>query len=408
MAALKGVYALRPTPSEALTFWFVLVIGGAYDQNFAFAIDIGNSMNPITPAAVTLYLQSHGNPDKSQLADSFHSDAVVRDEGHTHRGLDAIVAWQLAAEAQYQFSLTPLGVSRKDDTFKLLARIKGNFPGGVADLMHVFTLKDERIASLEIRNPVELEGRRALVTAGTKGIGAAVVARLQQAGATVLTTARTRPSDLGDTAFVAADISTTAGCSAIAHAVTGQLGGVDIVVHVAGGSSAPAGGYAVLDENEWQKALDLNLYPAVRLDRALLPGMVAQGTGVVVHITSIQRQLPLAEATTAYAAAKAALSTYSKSLSKEVSPKGVRVVRVSPGWTETEAAIGLVERLAHNAGTSYEDARQSLMDSLGGIPIGRPSSPKEVADLVGFLVSDRAASITGTEYVIDGGTVPTV
>jgi NAD(P)-dependent dehydrogenase (short-subunit alcohol dehydrogenase family) len=256
-------------------------------------------------------------------------------------------------------------------------------------------------------NPAELEGRRALVTAGTKGIGAAVVARLTQAGARVLTTARTRPSDLGDTAFVAADISTTAGCSAIAQAVQEQLGGVDIVVHVAGGSSAPAGGYGVLDEDEWQRALDLNLYPAVRIDRALLPGMVAQGSGVVVHVTSIQRQLPLAEATTAYAAAKAALSTYSKSLSKEVSPKGVRVVRVSPGWTETEAAIGLVDRLARNTGTSYEQARQSLMDSLGGIPIGRPTKPKEVAELIGFLVSDRAASITGTEYVIDGGTVPT-
>ncbi|MFI5445167.1 SDR family oxidoreductase [Polaromonas sp. UC242_47] len=274
--------------------------------------------------------------------------------------------------------------------------------------MHVFTLKDDLIVSLEIRNPVELEGRRALVTGGTKGIGAAVVEQLTRAGATVLTTARSCPADFGEAAFVAADITTVAGCSAIAQAVKEQLGGVDILVHVAGGSSAPAGGYAVLDENEWQKAFDLNLFPAVRIDRTLLPDIVAQGAGVIVHITSIQRQLPLAEATTAYAAAKAALSTYSKSLSKEVSPKGVRVVRVSPGWTETEAAVGLVNEIARNSGTDYEGARQSLMNSLGGIPLGRPAKPKEVADLIGFLVSSRAASITGTEYVIDGGTVPTV
>src|ERR1700674_2175176 len=142
--------------------------------------------------------------------------------------------------------------------------------------------------------------------------------------------------------------------------------------------------------------------------RALLPAMVEQGSGVIVHITSIQRVLPLPEATIAYAAAKAALGNYSKGLSKEVSPKGVRVVRVSPGWVETDGAVGLVTEIARQNGTDYEGAKQIVMDSLGGIPIGRPAKPKEVADLVAFLVSPRAGSITGTEHVIDGGTVPTV
>ncbi len=162
-----------------------------------------------------------------------------------------------------------------------------------------------------------------------------------------------------------------------------------------------------MSEDAWQDELNLNLLPAVRLDRALLPGMLAQRAGVVIHVTSIQRALPLPESTTAYAAAKAALSTYSKSLSKEVSPKGIRVIRVAPGWIETEAAVAFAERLAAQAGTDYEGGKQIIMDSLGGIPLGRPSTPGEVANLIAFLASPRAASITGVEYVIDGGTIPT-
>ena len=208
--------------------------------------------------------------------------------------------------------------------------------------------------------------------------------------------------------LVAADLSTREGCDALIAAVQQQLGGVDIVIHVLGGSSAPGGGFAALDEELWQRELNLNLLPAVRLDRALLPGMLERRNGVVIHVTSIQSRLPLPESTTAYAAAKAALSTYSKSLSKEVSPKGVRVVRVSPGWVETEASVALAERLAQEAGTDYQGGKDIIMQALGGIPLGRPSTPAEVAELIGFVASPRAASITGSEFVIDGGTIPTI
>jgi NAD(P)-dependent dehydrogenase (short-subunit alcohol dehydrogenase family) len=148
--------------------------------------------------------------------------------------------------------------------------------------------------------------------------------------------------------------------------------------------------------------------PAVRLDCALVPDMAARGSGVVIHVSSIQRQLPLPEATTAYAAAKAALSTYSKSLSKEASPKAVRVARVSPGWIETEASVTFAARLAAEHGADIEEGKRMIMAPLGGIPISRPSKPEEVASLIAFLASDRAGTITGAEYVIDGGTVPTV
>lgn len=252
-----------------------------------------------------------------------------------------------------------------------------------------------------------LKDKRALITGGTQGAGAATVALFSELGAQVLTTARKPPADLPDDLFIAADLTTLEGCEKVATAVQTRMGGIDIIVHMLGGSSAPGGGFSALGEAEWQAELALNLLPAVRLDRALVPGMVAQSTGVVVHVTSIQRLLPLPEATTAYAAAKAALSVYSKSLSKEVSPKGVRVVRVAPGWIETEASVRLAERVAADAGTDLDGGRRIIMDSLGGIPIGRPSKPAEIANLVAFLASDRAATITGTEYIIDGGTVPT-
>ena len=225
----------------------------------------------------------------------------------------------------------------------------------------------------------------------------------------MVTTARSTPHDLlQPVLFVVADLSTADGAEKVISYVRDRLGAVDILVHNVGGSSAPGGGFAVLTDEHWQHALNSNLLAAVRLDRGLLPLMVEQGAGVIIHISSIQRRLPLFEATLAYAAAKAALSNYSKCLSNEVGPKGIRVVSVAPGFTETTAATALIDRLAANSGTDRNTAREQLIKSLGGIPLGRPGWPAEVAELVAFLASDRAASITGSEYVIDGGTIPTI
>ena len=255
----------------------------------------------------------------------------------------------------------------------------------------------------------ELSGKRVLVTGGTKGMGEAIVKRLTQAGATVITTARTKPEASSSSAFViASDLITPGGVRKAVGEIFERFGGLDILVNNVGGSDAPNGGFLALDDDHWQKAFDLNLFPAVRLDRAFLPPMIEQRSGVIVHVASIQRTLPLYESTLAYAAAKAALVNYSKNLSNEVSPKGVRVVTVSPGFIETEAARRMIESLAETAGTDTELARRELIESLGGIPLGRPGLPEEVAELVAFLVSNRASYITGTEYVIDGGTVPTV
>ena len=255
----------------------------------------------------------------------------------------------------------------------------------------------------------ELTGRKALVTGGTKGIGEAIVKSLRAAGATVMITARSMPQDLeSPELFVQSDISTTDGAEKIVKEVTARFGSLDILINNVGSSYAPNGGVMALNDDHWQQAFNDNLFAAVRLDRAFLPKMLERKSGIIIHISSIQRTLPLYQSTLAYAAAKAALTNYSKSLSNEVASQGVRVVTVSPGFIETKATAGFIGKIAEDTGTDFETARQGVIDSLGGIPMNRPGRPEEVAELVAFLVSDRAAYINGTEYVIDGGTIPTV
>lgn len=361
------------------------------------------------PEPVARYFQAAAASDADAIAACFTETASVRDEGREHQGRAAVRAWAAEAQSRYRFRADPRSFEPLPDGGIVTAHVTGDFPGRRADLRYRFRLAGTQAAGLEITpRPADAEflGRRVLVTGGTQGIGAAVVQRLSEAGAQVFLSARTPPAEPPGL-FYAADLSTSEGVAGLAQAIGERLGGVDLVVHNLGGSSAPGGGFMALGEADWADALNRNLLGAVRLDRALVPGMIEQGYGVIVHVTSIQRRLPLHESTLAYAAAKAALSVYSKGLSNEIGPKGVRVVSVAPGFTETEAAERMIERLAAAEGSDVETAREGLLRALGGIPVGRPNTPDEVADLIAFLASDRAATLHGAEYVIDGGAVPT-
>ena len=256
---------------------------------------------------------------------------------------------------------------------------------------------------------LQLNGLRAVVTGGTLGLGAAVVRALVDAGARVATSARKAPeARVEGVSYILADLTTADGVKTLSDSVLKEWGGVDLLINVLGGSHAPTGGFAALTDDHWFSELSLNLLPAVRLDRELVPSMLAQGSGVVIHVSSIQRVLPLPDATTAYAASKGALTTYSKALSREITPKGVRVLSVAPGWIMTEASEVFAKRVGADAGTDYEGGKKIIMDALGGIPVGRAATPQEVADLIVFLASPRSASSAGFEYRIDGGTVSTL
>ncbi|MDF7813776.1 SDR family oxidoreductase [Hymenobacter sp. YC55] len=255
----------------------------------------------------------------------------------------------------------------------------------------------------------DLAGKTALVTGGTKGIGKAIADKLSQAGAHVIITARQQPAETRSAhQFLEADLTKPEQVDQLAQAIHDTYGGLDILVDNMGGVTAPGGGFSRLTDQDWEQELQFNLLATIRLDRALVPHMLAQKSGVIIHISSVAGVKPVWSHNLAYAVSKAGLNAYSKALSNELAPHGVRVLTVSPGATNTPLMQGLVQKVAATAGLSAEEAFQQMAAQAGGIPMGRMAEPEEIASLVHFLVSPAASYLTGANYLIDGGTVPVV
>ena len=369
------------------------------------------------PDVIRRYFVLDAEREIDSIVALFSDDATVVDEGETRHGTTAIRAWQTGPASRYTYTTDVLGtdaLSRRPvrghgpadgqlprrhrrAEVGLHRRRRPNQPAGHRTMTTASSIQTENLA-----------GKRALVTGGTRGTGAAVAARLKAAGAHVTAIGRHGLEHLAADEFVAADITTIEGTDNVIEQMADN-GGADIIVHVAGGSaSAPSGGFATLTPELWHHTLQLNLLGAVRVDRGLIPAMIQTGAGSIVHITSIQRKMPLYDATLAYAAAKAALTTYSKGLANELAPHGIRVNTVSPGFIQTGGAERLIARISQGHQVDRDEALREIMDALGGIPLGRPARPEDVAELVAFLVSDRASAITGAEHIIDGGTIPTI
>lgn len=248
----------------------------------------------------------------------------------------------------------------------------------------------------------------ALVTGGTKGIGKAIADRLSNSGIQVVITARKAPAENKEGQyFIQADLAEPESAKIIAAEILEKYGRIDIIVNNAGANLSPGGGFRTLSDEHWNNDWQTNFMSVVRVNKALLPLMIEQKSGVIVNISTGAAKLPVWEMTMSYSSAKAALNAYSKALANEVAAHGIRVNVVSPGLVETPLMLEFIQNMAQSSSVTPDEAYQSVMEKLN-VPMGRMAEPDEVASLVAYLVSPEAKYITGVNYSVDGGALPTI
>ncbi|MCF3128903.1 SDR family NAD(P)-dependent oxidoreductase [Streptomyces olivochromogenes] len=261
----------------------------------------------------------------------------------------------------------------------------------------------------------QLKDKVAVVTGASKGIGLAIADAFAREGAHVVTGSRSVTPELealheshGVTA-VPVDLTTAEGPDALVQHAVDQYGRVDVLVNGLGAATARPS-FLDIDDAEWERIFNITLFSAVRASRAALPHLLHADTASIVNISSINARLPFPMVVD-YSAAKAALTSLTKSLSEEFAPRGVRVNSVAPGPVRTPfwtAPGGFADAMAAQAGTTAQEAIDVVVPQSMGISTGRVTEPHEVADLTLFLASPLAGNITGAEFTIDGGQVKTL
>ncbi|WP_263732204.1 SDR family NAD(P)-dependent oxidoreductase [Cellulomonas sp. SG140] len=260
---------------------------------------------------------------------------------------------------------------------------------------------------------LDLAGKAVVVTGASKGIGLAVAQAFAAEGARVVAGARSTSPELAalgeqdDVAVVLGDLTTLAGCDALVAEAEQRFGGVDVLVNNIGGVRPRTEGFLAVSDDDWRWSWEMNLLSAVRATRSALPSLLRRAPSTVVTVCSVNAALP-DPGVIDYSAAKAALRSFSKSLSKELGPRGVRVNTVSPGPVETSLWLGtggVADTVSQARGLDPAAVRAA---AVAGTPTERFTHPEEVAAVVTFLASGAAGNITGADVLIDGGLVTTI
>ncbi|WP_327088134.1 SDR family oxidoreductase [Nonomuraea sp. NBC_01738] len=257
---------------------------------------------------------------------------------------------------------------------------------------------------------LELNGRVAVVTGASKGIGLAITRTLAAEGAHVVAVSRTRTTDLpSGVVHVSADLMDPAAPAQAIERAVAEFGGLDILVNNAGGPppgvTLPRFGFMTPNDDDWQTMFEFNLFSAVRAIRAAVPAMLARGGGAIINVSSSGAR-QAAPMNVDYSAAKAALNYVGKSVSEEFGPQGIRVNTVSPGptltawWTKEGGAADV---LAGATGGDPDSVIKQVAPEMMRLSTGRLVEPQEIADVVALLASPRSASTTGADFVVDGG-----